>query len=270
VATRLRGVRRFCRWLVVEGEVDKAPTEGIEIATSPDKPVPILTAAEITALLTTCVVDGGRPGTCASHRPSPPAETATGNKRPNIAVTARHEPKPTTGPHARSAARVLLLPHSVLQMSPAEVILQVVVDGVAQAAERSQVVRVALPSPEEGVNAAHAALLPQDGVVQLRLHQFGSLAAEPNAVAPAVALLVGDPVAGRAAHEDFRGGHEHHGSGPALGLAVGRGCLDRHLVADGEGSEPDGRQSILGAQGGSVVLGTAPPDDGDRIPSLAA
>jgi site-specific recombinase XerD len=65
VATRLRGMRRFCRWLVVEGEVDKAPTEGIEIATSPDKPVPILTDAEITALLKTCAVGRGRPGTFA-------------------------------------------------------------------------------------------------------------------------------------------------------------------------------------------------------------
>src|SRR3954447_15402147 len=32
VATRLRGMRRFCRWLVVEGEVDKAPTEGSRVA----------------------------------------------------------------------------------------------------------------------------------------------------------------------------------------------------------------------------------------------
>jgi len=65
VATRLRGMRRFCRWLVVEGELDKAPTEGIEIATAPDKPVPILTDAEITALLKTCAVGRGRPGTFA-------------------------------------------------------------------------------------------------------------------------------------------------------------------------------------------------------------
>jgi site-specific recombinase XerD len=63
VAIRLRGMRRFCRWLVVEGELDKAPTEGIEIATAPDKPVPILTDAEITALLKTCTVGRGRPGT---------------------------------------------------------------------------------------------------------------------------------------------------------------------------------------------------------------
>jgi site-specific recombinase XerD len=62
VATRLRGMRRFCRWLVSEGELDKAPTDGIEIATAPDKPVPILTDEEITALLKTCAVGRGRPG----------------------------------------------------------------------------------------------------------------------------------------------------------------------------------------------------------------
>src|SRR3954466_5421832 len=65
VATRLRGMRRFCRWLVVECELDKAPTEGIEIAVAPDKPVPILSDAEITALLKTCAVGRGRPGTFA-------------------------------------------------------------------------------------------------------------------------------------------------------------------------------------------------------------
>ncbi|MGZ4641885.1 MAG: tyrosine-type recombinase/integrase [Blastococcus sp.] len=62
VATRLRGMRRFCRWLVVEGELDKAPTEGIEIASIPDKPVPVLSDAEIAALLTSCKVGRGRPG----------------------------------------------------------------------------------------------------------------------------------------------------------------------------------------------------------------
>jgi site-specific recombinase XerD len=62
VATRLRGMRRFCRWLVAEGEVAKAPTDGIEIATAPDKPVPILSDEEISALLKTCAVGRGRPG----------------------------------------------------------------------------------------------------------------------------------------------------------------------------------------------------------------
>jgi site-specific recombinase XerC len=61
VATRLRGMRRFCRWLVSEGELDKAPTDGIEIASAPDKPVPILTDEEITALLKTCAVGRGAP-----------------------------------------------------------------------------------------------------------------------------------------------------------------------------------------------------------------
>ena len=62
ISTRLRGMRRFCRWLVTEGELEKAPTDGIEIANSPDKPVPILTDEEIAALLKACAVPRGRPG----------------------------------------------------------------------------------------------------------------------------------------------------------------------------------------------------------------
>jgi site-specific recombinase XerC len=55
-------VRRFCRWLVTEGELDIAPTGGIGIPTPPEKPVPILSDEEITALLKTCTVPRGRPG----------------------------------------------------------------------------------------------------------------------------------------------------------------------------------------------------------------
>ncbi|RFU19307.1 tyrosine-type recombinase/integrase [Geodermatophilus marinus] len=62
VGTRLRGMRRFCRWLVTEGELEKAPTDGIEIPSPPDKPVPILTDDEIAALLKACAVGRGRPG----------------------------------------------------------------------------------------------------------------------------------------------------------------------------------------------------------------
>ena len=62
VGTRLRGMRRFCRWLVTEGELEVAPTDGIEIPAPPDKPVPILTDDEIAALLKTCAVGRGRPG----------------------------------------------------------------------------------------------------------------------------------------------------------------------------------------------------------------
>ena len=50
----------------VEGELDRAPTESIEISVAPDKPVPILSDAEITALLKTCAVGRSRPGTFAS------------------------------------------------------------------------------------------------------------------------------------------------------------------------------------------------------------
>ncbi|WP_369253091.1 tyrosine-type recombinase/integrase [Geodermatophilus amargosae] len=56
-------MRRFCRWLVTEGEPEKAPTDGIEIPSPPDKPVPILTDDEIAALLKACAVSRGRPGT---------------------------------------------------------------------------------------------------------------------------------------------------------------------------------------------------------------
>jgi site-specific recombinase XerC len=55
-------MRRFCRWLVSEGELEKAPTDGIELPNSPNKPVPILLDAEITALLKACAVPRGRPG----------------------------------------------------------------------------------------------------------------------------------------------------------------------------------------------------------------
>src|SRR5918998_78763 len=53
---------RFCRWLVTEGELEKAPTDGIEIPDPPEKPVPILTDEEVAALLKACAVGRGRPG----------------------------------------------------------------------------------------------------------------------------------------------------------------------------------------------------------------
>ncbi|MGY1764594.1 tyrosine-type recombinase/integrase [Geodermatophilus sp. SYSU D00779] len=62
VGTRLRGMRGFCRWLVTEGELEKAPTDGIEIPSPPDKPVPVLTDEEIAALQKACAVGRGRPG----------------------------------------------------------------------------------------------------------------------------------------------------------------------------------------------------------------
>jgi site-specific recombinase XerD len=61
VGTRLRGMRRFCRWLVTEGELEVAPTDGIEIPNPPDKPVPILSDEDIAALLNACAVSRGRP-----------------------------------------------------------------------------------------------------------------------------------------------------------------------------------------------------------------
>jgi site-specific recombinase XerD len=62
VRTRLRGMRRFCRWLAAEGEVDKAPTDGVEMPPPSEKPVRVFTADELRALLKVCVVPRGRAG----------------------------------------------------------------------------------------------------------------------------------------------------------------------------------------------------------------
>lgn len=63
VRTRLRGIRRFSRWLVTEGELEKAPTEGVEMPTKPETPVRIFSEEEIAKLLKACSVSRGRPGT---------------------------------------------------------------------------------------------------------------------------------------------------------------------------------------------------------------
>ena len=57
VAMRLRGMRRFCRWLGVEGELEIAPIDGIEIPAPPEKPVPILAQ------------EGGRVASMCARRP---------------------------------------------------------------------------------------------------------------------------------------------------------------------------------------------------------
>lgn len=62
VRTRHRGMRRFCRWLVVEGELEKAPTEGMELPGPSEKPVRVLTDDEIGHVLKACAVPRGRSG----------------------------------------------------------------------------------------------------------------------------------------------------------------------------------------------------------------
>lgn len=62
VATRLRGMRRFCRWLEAEGEVEKAPTAGVEMPAPSEKPVRVLTDGELEALVKACRVTKGKAG----------------------------------------------------------------------------------------------------------------------------------------------------------------------------------------------------------------
>ena len=62
VRTRLRGMRRFCRWLETEGEVDKAPTTGVEMPAPTEKPNRVLSDDEIGRMLKACTVPRGRAG----------------------------------------------------------------------------------------------------------------------------------------------------------------------------------------------------------------
>lgn len=62
VRTRLRGMRRFCRWLVLEGELDKAPTEGVEMPAKSEKPVRVLSDDELGRLIKVCQVPRGKSG----------------------------------------------------------------------------------------------------------------------------------------------------------------------------------------------------------------
>lgn len=60
--TRARSMIRFCRWLAAEGELDKPPTEGLEVPALPEGPVRIFTDAEVTAMLKACAVPRARAG----------------------------------------------------------------------------------------------------------------------------------------------------------------------------------------------------------------
>jgi len=54
VVTRYKGLRRFCRWLLAEGEIETDPMVGMEIPKAVDKPVPLLSDADLSALLRGC------------------------------------------------------------------------------------------------------------------------------------------------------------------------------------------------------------------------
>lgn len=54
VRTRYRGLFRFCGWLVDEDELDENPMKTLKLPTVKPKPVPVLTDAELTALMKSC------------------------------------------------------------------------------------------------------------------------------------------------------------------------------------------------------------------------
>lgn len=54
VKVRYRGMRRFVKWAIAEGEIDHDPMANLHQPTVPDKPVPLVTDDEIAALIKTC------------------------------------------------------------------------------------------------------------------------------------------------------------------------------------------------------------------------
>lgn len=54
VRTRFQGLRRFCGWLVAEGELPEHPMRGLAEPEIPARPVPVLEDAELTALIEAC------------------------------------------------------------------------------------------------------------------------------------------------------------------------------------------------------------------------
>jgi site-specific recombinase XerD len=62
MATRLRGLRRFGRWLVAEGELDKAPTEGLEMPNGTGKLPRVLSDDELARILKACAVPRAKGG----------------------------------------------------------------------------------------------------------------------------------------------------------------------------------------------------------------
>lgn len=58
VKVRYRGLFRFCRWLVEEGELDSNPMAGLSPPTLKMKPVPVISDGELTALLKACAGKG--------------------------------------------------------------------------------------------------------------------------------------------------------------------------------------------------------------------
>lgn len=62
MATRMRGLRRFSRWLVAEGEIDKAPTEGLELPAPAETMPRVLTDDELGRILKACAVSRAKGG----------------------------------------------------------------------------------------------------------------------------------------------------------------------------------------------------------------
>lgn len=62
MATRIRGLRRFGKWLVAEGELDKSPTDGLELPQAAETMPTVLTDDEMKRILKACAVPRAKAG----------------------------------------------------------------------------------------------------------------------------------------------------------------------------------------------------------------
>jgi site-specific recombinase XerD len=65
VRLRLKGLQRFSRWAVEEGELSADPTARLEIPRTPARPVPVLSDDQVRALLKACTTPPAPSGTAA-------------------------------------------------------------------------------------------------------------------------------------------------------------------------------------------------------------
>lgn len=68
VRTRYKGLRRFARWLVDEGELEADPMEKLEVPQTQDKPVPIITDVDLAAAQGVQRQDVRRPTRRGNHQ----------------------------------------------------------------------------------------------------------------------------------------------------------------------------------------------------------
>ncbi len=85
-ASRYRSLQQFFRWLLDEGEIDRSPMERMRPPKVPEQPVPVLSEAQLQALLAGCAGRGVREATRrrVAHGVHRHRSTALGSRRAQL------------------------------------------------------------------------------------------------------------------------------------------------------------------------------------------